>query len=165
MLWTGSFCVLLLAMLPAILQAAPADNEEPRPGCIQGTLTTTQENTATGLAGLTLRLSQAASSLSPMTADTDDAGHFEFKNLRPGSYTISLNQPGFKAFTRTVNIAPGQTYELDIKLELEIVAERVEVNEDTRPLPRTLLPRRPDADTAAALALPTAQERFEKCFR
>jgi len=164
MLWTGlAFYVLLLVVQPAMLRAAPADNEEPRPGSIQGTLTTTQENTATGLAGLTLRLSQAASSLSPMTADTDDAGHFEFKNLRPGSYAISLNQPGFKAFTRTVNIEPGQTLELDIKLELEIVAERVEVNEDSQAISTDSSSAATETVTQQQLvALPTAQEKIRE---
>src|SRR5215467_6482753 len=125
-------CALLLGIMPANGQAAPVRNEEPRLGSIRGILTTAEDDAASGLAGLTLKLSQGTPGNSVLTADTDDTGHFEFKNLRPGSYAISLSQTGFKAFTKTVNVESGQTVELAITLELETVAERVEVSEDTQ---------------------------------
>ena len=156
-------CVLLLGILPANGIAALANNnDEPRPGSIQGTLTTTQDS-ATGLSGLTLRLSHGASTENLVTAETDDSGHFEFKNLRPGSYAISLNQPGFKSFTKSINIEPGQTVELNLQLELETVAEKVEVNEDTQSIATESASVPAETVTQQQMeALPTAQEKIRE---
>ena len=154
---------LLLGIMQANGQAEPLRNEEPRLGSIQGILTSAQDDAATGLAGLTLILSPGTPGSSVLTADTDDTGHFEFKNLQPGSYAISLSQTGFKAFTKTVNVESGQTVELAIKLELETVAERVEVSEDTQAISTQ------DASTPTEtvtqqqmVALPTAQEKIRE---
>jgi len=156
-------CALLLGIMPANGQAAPVGNEEPRLGSIQGILTTAQDDAATGLAGLTLKLSQGTPGNSVLTADTDDTGHFEFKNLRPGSYAISLSQTGFKAFTKTVNVESGQTVELAITLELETVAERVEVSEDTQAISTEAASTPTETVTQQQMvALPTAQEKMRE---
>ena len=49
-----------------------------------------------------------------MSADTDDAGHYEFKDLKAGSYTISINQAGFAPFTKTLEVKAGEAAIVDI---------------------------------------------------
>src|ERR1700730_1965281 len=125
-------CAILVTTFPAFGQATQTGNEKLRPGSIHGTLTTTQDEASTGLAGLTVRLTPEPSLGRPLTADTDDRGRYEFNNLTPGNYTISISQPGFKPFRKSISLSAGQAGVLDIRVELETVAEKVEVSEETQ---------------------------------
>src|SRR5580692_6860583 len=89
-------CVFMLATIPTLGQATQSGNEKQTLGSIHGTLTTTQEDASSGLAGIVINLTTEPPDGNPLTANTDDAGLYEFKDLKAGSYTISINQPGFK---------------------------------------------------------------------
>ncbi len=121
-----------------------------------------QENTSSGLAGVILKLTPGPDG-SPLTADTDEAGSYEFKGLKRGTYTISINQPGFKPYTKTITVNAGQATALDIRAELETVTEKVEVSEDTQAIatesattPSVTLTQR------QLISLPTAQEKIRE---
>jgi len=125
-------------------------------------VTTLQENTSSGLAGVAVDLTPRPNG-SPLGANTDEAGRYEFKGLKPGTYTISINQPGFKAYTKTVTVNPGQATVQDIRAELETVTEKVEVSEDTQSIatenaatPSVTLTQR------QLISLPTAQEKIRE---
>ena len=143
-------------------QETHSRGESPRSGSIHGTVTTLQENTSSGLAGVILRLTPGPDG-SALTAGTDEAGSYEFKGLRPGTYTISINQPGFKPYAKTVTVNAGQATVQDIRAELETVTEKVEVNEDTQAIatesattPSVTLTQR------QLISLPTAQEKIRE---
>src|SRR5882762_11148715 len=121
---------LLLAAGPVFGQETRSGRENLRSGSIHGMVTTLQENTSSGLAGVILKLTPGPDG-SPLTAGTDEAGSYEFKGLKRGTYTISINQPGFRPYTKTVTVNAGQATALDIRAELETVTEKVEVSEDT----------------------------------
>ena len=58
---------------------------------------------------------------------TDAAGHFTLPELAPGAYTVSAEAPGFARRThKGVTLAVGQTYRLDLNLEVGGVAETVD---------------------------------------
>lgn len=125
-------------------------------------MTTLQESTASGLAGVILKLTPGPDG-SALTAGTDEAGQYEFKGLKPGTYTISINQPGFKPYIKTVTVNAGQATALDIRAELETVTEKVEVSEDTQAIatesattPSVTLTQR------QLISLPTAQEKIRE---
>ena len=111
-----------------------------------------------------MQLSHGAPDGGPITADTDDAGHYEFKDLKPGTYTISINQPGFTPFTKTVTAESGTGSAWIFALELQTVTEQVEVSEDhsvhsdreTRRPPSVTLTQR------QLISLPTAQEKIRE---
>src|ERR1700719_2484243 len=125
----AALCALLLAAAGLYAQAGPADAQHS--GAIRGSLIT-QENTATGLAGIVVKLSVPASDGNAETAETDDGGHYEFLKLKPGRYTVSVGQAGFKSVSKEVAVGEDQAVALDLKLEIETVAEKVEVNENTQ---------------------------------
>jgi hypothetical protein len=123
---------------------------------------TLQENTSSGLAGVILRLTPGPDG-SPLTAGTDEAGQYEFTGLKPGTYTISINQPGFRPYTKTSTVNAGQATVQDIRAELETVTEKVEVSEDTEAIatesastPSVTLTQR------QLISLPTAQEKIRE---
>ncbi len=177
--WVGGWvrhvvaaCVFMLATIPASAQTASTTGDQkqgdqkPGVGSIHGTLTTTQADGggAGGLAGISVQLAAPPpDGGGPLTADTDDAGHYEFKDLKPGSYTISINQAGFAPFTKSLELKPGEATIVDIRLELQTVSEKVEVSETTQTIATE------DATTPTVsltqrqlISLPTAQEKIRE---
>jgi hypothetical protein len=155
--------VLLLATMPVFAQTAPTSDEKVRVGSVHGTLTTTQADGSGGLAGISVQLTAKPPDGGPMSADTDDAGHYEFKDLKPGSYTISISQSGFAPFTKTLEIKSGEAAVVDIRLELLTVSEQIEVTEATQTIATE------DATTPSVeltqrqlISLPTAQEKIRE---
>jgi len=153
---------LLLAAGPVFGQETRNATEGARAGSIHGTVTTLQENIPAGLAGIILKLTPGPDG-TPLTAGTDEVGSYEFKGLQPGTYTISINQPGFRPYTKTVRVNAGQAAALDIRAELETVTEKVEVSEDTESIstesattPSVTLTQR------QLISLPTAQEKIRE---
>ena len=156
-------CVLIFVALPALAQAVPTDEQKAQVASIHGTLTTAEADASGGLAGITLQLTAKPPDGNPLTAETDDAGHYEFKDLKPGSYTISSNQSGFTPFTKSLQLSPGEAAVVDIRLELQTVSERVEVSEATQTIATE------DATTPSVeltqrqlISLPTAQEKIRE---
>jgi hypothetical protein len=155
--------VFIFAAVPALGQATQVGTEKPRLGSIHGTLTTRQEDTSSGLAGISVKLTTDPPDGNPMTADTDDAGHYEFRDLKPGTYTISITQAGFKTFTKSLSLSAGETAVADIRVELQTVTEKVEVSEATQSIatedvtaPSVELTQR------QLISLPTAQEKIRE---
>jgi hypothetical protein len=100
---------------------------------------------------------------SPLTADTDDAGHYEFKNLKPGTYAISISQPGFKPFTKSLSLSAGEAAVVDIRVEFQTVTEKVEVSEQTQSIATEDVTTPSVALTQRQLiSLPTAQEKIRE---
>jgi Carboxypeptidase regulatory-like domain/TonB-dependent Receptor Plug Domain len=156
-------CLFLFATVPVLGQASAANNEKLRPGSIRGTLTTTQENASAGLGGLTLTLTTVPPDGSPVTADTSDDGRYEFISLKPGSYLISINQPGFKPFAKSLSLNPGQSAVIDIRVEFQTVSEKVEVKEQTQAIATESASTPAETVTQQELAaLPTAQEKIRE---
>jgi hypothetical protein len=59
---------------------------------------------------------------------TDSAGQYTIPLLKPGSYTLTVEAPGFKKFTREgLSLSVGDTVELDVKLQVGGVSEQLTV--------------------------------------
>ena len=155
--------IVAISVFPALGQGTRAGAEKTQTGSVHGTISTTQENAGSGLSGLSVKLTTVPPDGNTLSADTDDAGHYEFKNLKPGSYTISITQPGFKPVTKTVSVAPGQAAVQDITLELEVVTEKVEVKEQTQVI-STESVSNPEATITHTdlVALPTPEEKIRE---
>jgi hypothetical protein len=61
------------------------------------------------------------------STSTNNEGRFKFDNLTPGSYTISVTQPGFKTAERAAVIEPRRPATIEIRLEIAAPRERVEI--------------------------------------
>ena len=110
-----------------------------------------------------MQLTAKTPETAPVTAETDDAGHFEFKDLQPGSYAISVSQAGFAPFTKSLELKSGEAAVVDVLLVIQTVSEQVEVSETT------LSVATEDATTPSVsltqhqlISLPTAQEKIRE---
>jgi hypothetical protein len=75
-------CVFLFASVPAPGQETPANKESPRLGSIHGTLSTKQDNTSAGLAGITVKLIAEPLNGSAMTADAMNSTTLSLEAIR-----------------------------------------------------------------------------------
>lgn len=63
------------------------------------------------------------------SATTDQLGAYQIQSLAAGSYSVSAAAKGFANFSKTgVAIAPGQTQNLDVTLQIKAQEEKVNVN-------------------------------------
>lgn len=62
------------------------------------------------------------------SAETDHLGSFSLSSVQPGSYTLVIEQPGFKTFRQTgIVLSANERLPVDVKLEVGASAEMVRV--------------------------------------
>ncbi|HEY4049062.1 MAG TPA: carboxypeptidase regulatory-like domain-containing protein [Acidobacteriaceae bacterium] len=64
-------------------------------------------------------------------ASSDAAGSYQIRGLSPGTYSVTVDSPGFAKFTGTLAITPGQTKTLDIAMQIQIEQQQVQVEAET----------------------------------
>ncbi len=154
--------VLLFATSSVFAQAASPKNGSDQTASIHGIVTTTQDNAPAPVPGITVKLSGNPPAGEPLSAGTDEQGRYEFKNLQPGAYTISINLQGFKTITKAVVLTPTQQDVQDFSLQLDVVSEKVEVNETASSVSTESSAPPPATVTKAELiTLPTPQEKVK----
>ncbi|HVZ22987.1 MAG TPA: TonB family protein [Vicinamibacterales bacterium] len=78
------------------------------------------------------------------TVKTDRTGHFEFADLRAGSYALMASLPGFETFRAAMSLEVGDYRERNIQLQIGSLQETVTVTPTDPPDP----PRAPTATPA-----------------
>ena len=108
-----SFCLLSVALPLAAQNAALV-------GTVRDPADATVVNATVTLTNLDTGLSQ--------TVKTDDSGSYEFARVRPGRYSLKVEQPGFKAFVQSpVALEVEQRGRVDARLEVGEVTSVVVV--------------------------------------
>jgi hypothetical protein len=155
--------MMFAAAVPAFGQAGRSSSEKPQTASIKGTISTKQEDASSDLSGISVKLSAVPPEGEALSVDTDDAGHYEFKGIKPGKYTVSVSQQGFKPVSKTVSVAAGQAAVQDFTLELQTVSEQVEVKEQTQVI-STESVSNPEATVThrELVALPTPEEKIRE---
>jgi hypothetical protein len=96
---------LLILVAIAMASISAAQDPKPESGHITGTVTDVNNDT---LSGATVVL-EGTLLKDPLTVLSDDNGSFEFKDLDPGTYSVSISAKGFATWTSpAVTIEPGQ---------------------------------------------------------
>jgi hypothetical protein len=151
------------AALQGFAQAPPGKKTPDTSTAIHGTVTTLQDNVATGVAAIAVTLAGGALGDKPVSADTDEHGYYEFKNLTAGTYVVSITLQGFKPATKTVAIAAKQQLTADFTLELLVVAEKVEVKENAAEIATesSSAPAPATVTKTELISIPTPQEKVK----
>ena len=164
-----TFCLRLATAVLFLFGAQAALAQQPAPknsgeqlAALRGTISTAQEDATAGLSGIAVKLAHDPNAGTPLSVDTDDNGKYEFLNLQPGTYTISISVQGFKAVTKSVTLTAGQQAIQDFTLQLESVSEKVEVSGSTANITTESASVPPATVTHTELkSIPTAQEKVK----
>ena len=113
-----SFIALLL-LLPTLISAQSIVT-----GAISGTIS---DPSGAVIVGATLTLRNNATGEMLTTTSSAD-GAYQFSLLKPGTYSLTVTQQGFKQVTQTVEVLLGQTSAANLKMELGAGAVTVEVS-------------------------------------
>src|ERR1700722_3830212 len=109
----------LLLLLPTLISAQSVVT-----GAISGTIT---DPSGAVIVGATLNLkNNATGELQTTTSHAD--GVYQFSLLKPGTYSLTVTQQGFKQLSQTVEILLGQISTSNLKMELGAGAVTVEVS-------------------------------------
>jgi hypothetical protein len=144
-------------------QGASPRNSSNQTASLHGTVTTSQNNAEIALAGVTVKLSRDPPAGTPLSAGTDENGRYEFQSLPVGAYSITVEAAGFKAITRSIVLNSSQQNLQDFTLQLDVVTEKVEVNETASAISTESAAAPPATVTSVELiTLPTAQEKVKE---
>src|SRR5882724_1524819 len=130
-------------------------------GTIQGIVTVLgQQAEPSALEGIRVELRESSQDSQLLTTLTDPAGHYEFTQLPAGTYTLRVNQQGFKPLAETISLNSNQSSVVDIALALDTVVEKVEVKEQTANVSTENSTPASTINNAQLETLPLAQQKF-----
>lgn len=90
------------------------------------------DQTGGTMPGVTMTLTDRQTS-EPVTAVTDAAGRFAFRDLPPAEYTLTGTMPGFMTLTATLTLSPGTTVTPRLTMALGTLSESITVLCGTEP--------------------------------
>ena len=122
----NTIALTLVMLVP--LSARPAFAQATT-GTLRGTVT---DANGAAVAGATVKVKSETTGLESEAVTTTGEGTFEFANLKPGKYTLTVEGAGFKrSVTTGTDIKVGITNPVDIKLEPGNITETVTVTAGT----------------------------------
>src|SRR5712664_1719377 len=154
---------LALSVAAGGARAQPAQGEPAQSpsGKIQGIVTVLgQQAEPSSLEGIRVELKESSQDSQLLTILTDSTGHYEFTGLREGTYSLRVNQQGFKPFTETISLKADKSSVVDIALGLDTVVEKVEVKEQTAKVSTENTSPASTINNAQLETLPLAQQKF-----
>jgi len=87
-------------------------------GTIVGQVFSVAGETADGVPGISLRLDTNDADR-PKRTTSQAQGRYVFADLDPGTYTLSVESPGFESYSTTINVSKGGEVKHDIPLSAE----------------------------------------------
>ena len=151
-------------MLSAILLCAarvPAQETGQKHGTVKGTVSLVNASQQLSTSeGLLLELKPLAEGAASLSAVTDEAGNYEFKDVADGNYLLRLQVEGFEPFTTTLRVEDGASIIQNVSVKLAMLTERIEVKEQAEQLSADSSGDSKLSEKQLA-ALPLAEENFK----
>src|SRR5436190_779970 len=119
---------LLLIMVSASLLFAQTATGE-----VSGTVT---DPNGAAVPGAVVRLTNRATKIESV-AKTSESGYFIFVNVRPASYTLTVEVPGFKGTQTQLDVGVSETVTQNVALTVGQVSEAVEILAGTEMVQRS----------------------------
>ena len=109
----------------SVLLIAGAASAQTAPGSLHGQVTD-----PTGAVIPQAAVTATAPGGKAVSARTNGQGAYEVKGLTAGQYAVSVSAAGFAASpAQSVTIAPGENLQFNVKLDIEVQQQKVEVQE------------------------------------
>src|ERR1700688_4897741 len=117
-----------------LLSAAVSLRAQTTNGSIQGTVS---DPSGGAVAGASVTARNLDTGLTQATSTTD-AGIYSLPNLPPGRYSVTVEAPNLKKYSREgVTVSTGTAVALDIPMQLGAVSESITVSADSSQLQTT----------------------------
>jgi len=157
----GLLVLFLFGFTPRILQAQTTASNGSKSD-LAGNVTASGGAVLVGARVRLIARSNAAT-VPPLQAETDENGHYEFRQLVAGDYTITVEADGFKKLEKQILVRPREHTVQDLRLEVTAVSEKVEVNA-TEAAVSTENSSAPVAlvTNSQLVTIPTAQEKVKE---
>ena len=104
-----NYLLYMLPLLGLLLMGACKKDPIPTTGDISGTVTDADSNEPLANVGVTLQ--------SVGTLNTGSDGHYEFSDVKAGTYTMQVQCTGYISDTKTVNVLVDKVIQVDFKLK------------------------------------------------
>ena len=129
-----SLCLCLLGAVAGFLSVVPRINSQTTFGSVVGTVT---DPSGAAIPNTEVILTNLGTN-EKRTETTNADGLYQFVNVAPAQYSVSIEKPGFKRVLRSpVTVQTQTTSKIDIALEVGAVSQTVEVTaENGGPTPR-----------------------------
>src|SRR6266849_1823861 len=163
----GVLLLLALSVAPGAAHTRTMQGELPQSpsGTIQGVVTVLgQQAEPSPLEGISVELRGNSEDSQPLATLTDSAGHYEFTQLPAGTYTLRVNQQGFKPFAETILLNANQSSVIDIALTLDTIVEKVEVKEQAANVSTENSSPASIVNNEQLETLPLAQQKFREAL-
>src|SRR5260370_23231577 len=163
-------CLLLVLALGTAANAACAQTTlgsapQSSKGAIRGVVTVLgKQAEPSPLEGIRVELTEGSQDSQPLSTLTDSAGRYEFTQLSGGTYTVRVNQQGFKPLAETVFLNANETSVVGIALTLDTVVEKVEVKEQPSSLSTETSSAASTVNNSQLETLPLAQQKFREAL-
>jgi hypothetical protein len=122
--WPSGLRVWVLIICMVAIFAASTSAQAPT-GRLQGTII---DPTGAVIPGADITLKNSSGLV--VAAKSGGVGEYEFRNLAPGKYTVSVNASGFVPATQEIEVAAGQLTKADLTLKVQITEQKIEVEGD-----------------------------------
>jgi hypothetical protein len=119
-----------------------------------------QQAEPSALEGIRVELRKSSQDSQLLATLTDSAGRYEFTQLPAGTYTLLVNQQGFKPVAETISLDAIKISVVDIALALDTVVEKVEVKDQTANVSTENASPASTINNAQLETLPLAQQKF-----
>ncbi len=128
LLFIALISVTLLALLPAAARAQSTTS-----GDVAGMVI---DPSGAAIPGATVTIKSNATGAT-QSAQTDVRGNYRFALLPPGSYTVTVHQPGFMPKTVAISVAVGQVANANLALAVGTASQTVTVTAEAAPVQTT----------------------------
>src|SRR5215813_12358354 len=109
-------------LLPLLLYLAPIACAQSTFGVILGVV---RDSSGAAVPAASIRLTNVGENTS-RDVQASAEGDYEFQNVKPGTYSVAVNHPGFRNFRTTeLTLVARQTLRVDVRLEVGEVTETV----------------------------------------
>ena len=156
--------VVRIALLGAMLLCdarLPAQDATHKHGAVRGTVSLVNASKEPSTSeGLQLELKPLDESAVSLSALTDAAGNYEFKDVGDGDYILRLEAEGLEPFTATIRVRDGAPIIQNVSVRLSGLTQRIEVKEQAEPLSADSVGDSKLSEKQLA-ALPLAEENFK----
>jgi hypothetical protein len=120
----------------------------------------TGQGQVNSLAGVTVKLSDPNTKSALQSTLSDESGRYQFTQLVAGTYTLEVTVEGFKPWVKTSALGQGQVAAQDVTLEINSVAEQIEVRGETIDISTHSAETTTTVSNRELDALPLAQQKF-----